>query len=79
MRCRIGRITEGLLLSIAETVDVVEPIAKFSDMLKGKPGIGKIFVTGLEDWSPESVDDGKYGMYIVHPDLEHLQEDELPR
>ena len=48
---RIGRITEGLLLSIAETVDIVEPIAKFSDLLKGKEGIGRIWNIGLEEWS----------------------------
>jgi protein N-terminal methyltransferase len=47
---RIGRITEGLLLGIAETVDVVEPIAKFSDALKGKEGVGRIWNVGLEEW-----------------------------
>jgi len=46
----IGRITEGLLLSIADTVDIIEPIAKFSDSLKGKPGIGRIWNIGLEEW-----------------------------
>ena len=46
----IGRITEGLLLSIAETVDVVEPIAKFTDNLKGKKGVGRIWNVGLEEW-----------------------------
>lgn len=51
---RIGRVAE-VLLGIAETVDIVEPIAKFSDHLKDKEGIGKIFNVGLEDWLPEQV------------------------
>ncbi len=38
------------MLGIAETVDVVEPIAKFSDALKGKDGVGRIWNVGLEDW-----------------------------
>jgi len=48
----IGRITEGLLLSTATTVDVVEPIAKFSNALANKPGIGEIYNVGLESWEP---------------------------
>jgi protein N-terminal methyltransferase len=47
---RIGRIAEGLLLSISETVDIVEPMAKFTDSLRGKEGVGVIFNVGLEDW-----------------------------
>ncbi|EKD13563.1 uncharacterized protein L3040_008572 [Drepanopeziza brunnea f. sp. 'multigermtubi'] len=50
----IGRITEGLLLKVANTVDIVEPIVKFTDNLKGKEGVGEIFNTGLENWSPET-------------------------
>lgn len=49
---RIGRITEGLLLSVAETVDIVEPIAKFSKGLNGKDGVGEIYNVGLEEWTP---------------------------
>ncbi|CZT46225.1 probable putative methyltransferase [Rhynchosporium secalis] len=52
----IGRITEGVLLGIASTVDIVEPIIKFTDALKDKAGVGKIINLGLEDWSPESSD-----------------------
>jgi protein N-terminal methyltransferase len=47
---RIGRITEGLLFGIAETVDIVEPIAKFTDALKSKEGVGRIWNVGLEEW-----------------------------
>jgi len=48
---RIGRITEGLLFSITETVDIVEPIIKFSDPLKDKQGVGRIWNVGLEKWN----------------------------
>ncbi|KAI1452254.1 alpha-N-methyltransferase NTM1 [Annulohypoxylon moriforme] len=49
----IGRITQGLLLEVAETVDVVEPIAKFTAALEGQPGVGRIYNVGLEEWRPE--------------------------
>lgn len=39
-------------LSILEPVDILEPIEKFSENLKGKEGVGEIFNVGLEDWSP---------------------------
>jgi len=69
----IGRITEGLLLKIAETVDIVEPISKFSDNLKGKDGIGKIFNVGLEDWSPEA----KYDLIWNQWCLGHLTDAQM--
>ncbi|KAI8966826.1 AdoMet dependent proline di-methyltransferase-domain-containing protein [Daldinia sp. FL1419] len=49
----IGRITQGLLVDVAETVDVVEPIAKFTAALQGLPGVGRIYNVGLEEWRPE--------------------------
>ncbi|CAK7218852.1 hypothetical protein SBRCBS47491_003645 [Sporothrix bragantina] len=59
----IGRITEGMLLDIAEEVDVIEPVAKFTAALEGKAGVRRIFNTGLEGWSPEAdgVDGGEGG------------------
>lgn len=51
---RIGRITRGLLLSLAEKVDVVEPIKKFTDALKDVPGVGEVYNVGLELWKPAS-------------------------
>jgi protein N-terminal methyltransferase len=59
---RIGRITEGLLLKISERVDIVEPIAKFSDHLRGKEGVGQVFNIGLEDWSPAQAEDLQYDL-----------------
>lgn len=48
----IGRVTEGLLLPLAENVDVVEPVSKFTDKIRGKPGVGAIHNIGLEEWDP---------------------------
>ena len=49
---RIGRVSNGLLTKIAHVVDVIEPVAKFTSVLKDNPGIGKVFTTGLEYWKP---------------------------
>lgn len=75
--CRIGRITEGLLLLVSETVDVVEPIAKFSSVLKGGEGVGEIFNVGLEDWSPSSADESKYDLIWNQWCLGHLTDAQL--
>ena len=74
---RIGRITEGLLLGIAEKVDIVEPIAKFSENLKGKAGIGEIFNVGLEDWSPQESGELKYDLIWNQWCLGHLTDAQL--
>jgi len=73
----VGRITEGLLLNIAETVDIVEPISKFSDNLIGKEGVGQIFNTGLEDWTPSQSDDSKYDLIWNQWCLGHLTDAQL--
>lgn len=61
----IGRITEGLLLSVAERVDVVEPVAKFTEGLvkrRGElEGLGKVVNVGLESWDPRGKVEGKEG------------------
>ncbi|KAF2140886.1 uncharacterized protein K452DRAFT_42328 [Aplosporella prunicola CBS 121167] len=55
----IGRITFGFLLKVAQQVDIVEPVGKFTEQLKETEGfkelaeagrIGDIKVTGLENW-----------------------------
>ncbi|KAG5298388.1 DUF858 domain-containing protein [Histoplasma ohiense] len=53
----IGRVTEGFLNRICETVDIVEPVEKFVDVLKrGKSyqdgKIGDIYITGIQSWTP---------------------------
>ncbi|KAI0999597.1 hypothetical protein K3495_g8601 [Podosphaera aphanis] len=70
----IGRITEGLLLSLAETVDIVDPIVKFTNQLIGKDGIGQIFNVGLEDWNPSGL---KYELIWNQWCLGHLTDVQL--
>jgi protein N-terminal methyltransferase len=76
-RHRIGRITEGLLLGVAERVDIVEPVAKFSDNLKGKSGVGEIFNVGLEAWEPQESGESKYDLIWNQWCLGHLTDDQL--
>jgi hypothetical protein len=71
----IGRITEGLLLSISDTVDIVEPVAKFSDKLKGKPGVGSIYNVGLEEWTPSF--EGGYDLIWNQWCVGHLTDTQL--
>jgi protein N-terminal methyltransferase len=55
----------------------VEPIAKFSDNLKGKDGVGKIFNVGLEDWSPQESGESKYDLIWNQWCLGHLTDAQL--
>jgi len=53
----IGRITEGFLSNVCETVDIVEPVEKFANVLKEgqlkKEGkVGDVHTIGLESWTP---------------------------
>ena len=53
----IGRVTEGFLSHIAETIDIVEPIEQFAktieeSKLNEEGMIGEIYLTGLENWQP---------------------------
>uniref|UniRef100_A0A8H7K2F8 Alpha N-terminal protein methyltransferase 1 n=1 Tax=Bionectria ochroleuca TaxID=29856 RepID=A0A8H7K2F8_BIOOC len=76
----IGRVTEGLLLPLATTVDVVEPIAKFTEALRGKKGVGKIFNVGLEEFGGEDEHGealGSYDLFWNQWCLGHLKDDEL--
>lgn len=52
VRHSIGRITRGLLISISQITDVIEPIAKFTAELSGEDGVGMIWNVGLEEWEP---------------------------
>lgn len=58
----IGRITAGFLINVAETVDIVEPVKSFTDEIKDKDGVGKIYNLGLEDWHPERDGLGPYDL-----------------
>lgn len=67
---RIGRITKGLLLHVAEEVDVVEPVFKFTEELKGLQGVGTIYNVGLQDWQPPH--DVQYDLIWTQWCLGHL-------
>lgn len=71
----IGRITEGLLLNVVQEVDVVEPIAKFTQALEKKPGVRRVFNVGLEEWQPNEGD--QYDLIWIQWCLGHLKDDQL--
>ncbi|KAK8076611.1 Bctae1 [Apiospora phragmitis] len=48
----IGRVTHMLLRGLAIHTDVIEPVTKFNDKLRGNSGVRHIFNVGLEAWSP---------------------------
>ena len=73
--CRVGRITEGLLLGVADQVDVIEPIAKFTAGLQSKPGVRSVFNIGLEEWTPS--DDVKYELIWTQWCVGHLTDEQL--
>ncbi|UKZ83201.1 hypothetical protein TrVFT333_011006 [Trichoderma virens FT-333] len=71
----IGRVTEGLLLNIAEQVDVIEPVAKFTAALQSKPGVRNVFNVGLQDWQP--TDEVRYDLVWVQWCAGHLTDIQL--
>ncbi|SPJ81623.1 related to putative methyltransferase [Fusarium torulosum] len=71
----IGRITEGLLLKVADQVDVVEPVVKFTDALRGKPGVGEIHNVGLEKWQP--TEGAVYDLIWIQWCIGHLTDQEV--
>ncbi|TDZ65003.1 Alpha N-terminal protein methyltransferase 1 [Colletotrichum trifolii] len=71
----IGRITEGLLVDVAEQVDIVEPIAKFTAALEEKQGVGSVFNIGLEEWKP--LDGTVYDLVWNQWCVGHLTDEQL--
>ncbi|OHE98509.1 hypothetical protein CORC01_06130 [Colletotrichum orchidophilum] len=71
----IGRITTGLLLDIAEQVDVVEPIARFTASLQETSGIRSIYNIGLDRWHPEP--GVRYDLIWTQWCLGHLTDEQL--
>lgn len=65
----IGRVTDGFLRHVCERVDVVEPIAKFADVVRAESRaaaegrVGRVWVCGLEGWPPltAGVEGGRHG------------------
>lgn len=59
----IGRITLGFLSRVADKVDVVEPVEKFTREIetgegfgevRARGGLGRVWTVGLEKWDPTS-------------------------
>ena len=60
----IGRVTAGFLSKVCDVVDIVEPVESFAtavgeQKLQGNANIGKVFIKGLADWTPEA---GRYDL-----------------
>jgi len=62
----IGRVTLNFLSDVAETVDVVEPVRKFTDVITSGEGFGdlrdtgvvrRVWNAGLETWDPSKEPD----------------------
>ncbi|KAF2271645.1 uncharacterized protein EI97DRAFT_387407 [Westerdykella ornata] len=77
----IGRITKGLLMRVAERVDVVEPVKKFTDELVASleggtemEKLGEVINLGLQDWVPEK---GAYDLIWNQWCLGHLTDAQL--
>lgn len=70
----IGRITRGLLVDVADAVDVVEPVEKFTKGLEGV--VRRVWNCGLEGWTGE---DGSGGYDVVWTQwcVGHLTDREL--
>ncbi|KAL2055843.1 hypothetical protein ABVK25_004087 [Lepraria finkii] len=74
----IGRVTAGFLSTVCETIDVVEPIEKFANEVKGAEmagngQVGNVYGSGLEDWVPEQQYDLIWNQWC----LGHLKDKEL--
>lgn len=76
----IGRITNGFLSEVSEVVDIVEPVAKFAEVmsnsdLKKSGRVGDIYTVGLEAWEPEP--DKQYDLVWNQWCVGHLTDEQL--
>lgn len=74
----IGRITDGFLREACEVVDAVEPVEKFSSVLRSnreKKGAvpGDVYTMGLENWEPSK----EYDLVWVQWCAGHLTDDQF--
>lgn len=60
---------------MSKQVDVVEPVAKFTESLRGVPGIRRIANVGLEEWHPQP--DYHYDLVWIQWCVGHLTDDQL--
>lgn len=76
----IGRVTAGFMSRVCKVVDVVEPVEKFANEVRGQRWsgegkIGEVYVSGLQDWLPSQ----KYDLIWNQWCLGHLTDKELQR
>lgn len=74
----VGRVTEGFLSHVCEVVDAVEPVKKFTQVLKDsklkQDGVfGDIYTVGLEGWYPQK----KYDLIWTQWCVGHLTDAQL--
>ncbi|RAH49863.1 N-terminal protein methyltransferase [Aspergillus brunneoviolaceus CBS 621.78] len=74
----VGRVTAGLLAHVCTTVDAVEPVDKFIQLirdssLKRDGVVGDIYTLGLEDWHP----DKRYDLIWTQFCVGHLTDRQL--
>ncbi|PYI21045.1 hypothetical protein BO86DRAFT_8595 [Aspergillus japonicus CBS 114.51] len=74
----VGRVTEGLLAHVCTTVDAVEPVDKFMQIirdstLKRDGVVGDIYTLGLEHWLP----DKRYDLIWTQFCVGHLTDTQL--
>ena len=76
----IGRITAGFLSKACKIVDIVEPVEKFANEVRGQTmsgegKIGEVYVSALQDWQPAE----KYDVIWNQWCLGHLTDQELQK
>ncbi|KAF9886246.1 Alpha N-terminal protein methyltransferase 1 [Aspergillus nanangensis] len=74
----VGRVTEGFLSQVCQKVDGVEPVEKFTRVMKesalsASGVIGDVYTIGLEDWYP----DKKYDLIWIQFCVGHLKDSQL--
>jgi protein N-terminal methyltransferase len=62
-------------LHVAESVDIVEPVSKFTDQIASHPGVRNICNVGLESWRPQA--DAAYGLIWTQWCLGHLTDEQV--
>ena len=60
---------------MADQVDIIEPIEKFTAVLQGKKGVRNIWNVGLEGWEP--TEDVKYDVIWTQWCVGHLSDAQL--
>ena len=82
----IGRITTNFLATVAEHVDVIEPVMKFTDQLREQnptllegedPVVANVFNSPLETWTPPRSPRRMYDVIWNQWCLGHLNDDAL--